>query len=606
MKTFLLRQAPTEKTTPMKTHHHYPRTIAHVSAALLAGVCVLGLRPDARFSRAEAAAKKEPVFAEIPALTTPVASAAPATPANQSVIVAEAAAPQPEVNPGAAAPPGQKPVAKPPFEAPPPGGDKTLYAFQATDLDLKSALAAFARANSLNIVPDNDVAGTVTLDVRDLPLQQMMRALLEANDCTWREEGGLIRVRNVETRTFTVDYLRLSRNGKGTSSATLNSATSGSSGGGGGSSGGGGGGGGGAGGGGAGGGSAGGSSVNLVADNAIDFWKELKEELGFILTPAGKASLSMNMTAGIVQVTDRPSALQRVENYLSGVDKSIHRQVDIEVKIYDVALNDQFQFGIDWVHVAEAYGGTLGFGGGTLPVAAGSASLLDSALNGLNRNVSSGTGDRPTTLMFQNFNTAVAVNALQQQGSVEVISQPHIRALNNQTALVKVGTETPFFSETTTIIPSVNGNQVTSGDQITTITVGTILAITPQISGDDWISLDISPVLTSLLGTSTSPSRSATAPVLDTKQASTLVRVRDGTTVVLGGLIQTEKSHSERKVPLLGDIPWLGKLFTGTFKNKVKKELVMFVTPRIVREDETSAPSFPELKDKDNEHAKHF
>jgi MSHA type pilus biogenesis protein MshL len=591
----------------MKTHHHYPRTIAHVSAALLAGVCVLGLGPDARFSRAEAAAKKEPVFAEIPDLTTPVASVSPATPDNQSVIVAEAAAPQPEVNPGAPAPPGQKPVANPPSEAPALGGDKTLYAFQATDLDLKSALAAFARANNLNIVPDNDISGIVTLDVRDLPLRQMMRALLEANDCTWREEGGLIRVRNVETRTFTVDYLRLSRNGKGHSSATLNSATSGSSTGGGGSSGGGsggGGGGGGAAGGGAGGGSAGGSSVNLEADNPIDFWRELREELGFILTPAGKASLSINMTAGIVQVTDRPSALQRVENYLSGVDKSIHRQVDIEVKIYDVALNDQFQFGIDWVHVAEAYGGSLGFGGATMPAAIGGAALKDSTLSGLTTTV--GSGANPFALVFTNFNTAAAVNALKQQGNVEVISKPRIRALNNQTALVKVGTETPFFSSTTSILQSQSGNQTISGDQITTITVGTILAITPQVSGDDWISLEISPVLTSLLGTTISPSGSATAPILDTKQASTLVRVRDGTTVVLGGLIQTEKSHNERKIPLLGDIPWLGKLFTGTFSSKQKKELVIFVTPRIVREDEKSAPSFPELKDKDNEHAKHF
>jgi len=78
-------------------------------------------------------------------------------------------------------------------------------------------------------------------------------------------------------------------------------------------------------------------------------------------------------------------------------------------------------------------------------------------------------------------------------------------------------------------------------------------------------------------------SSSATAPDLDTKQASTIVRVRDGTTVVLGGLIQTEKSKSEKKIPLLSDIPWLGKLFTGTLTFNTKKELVIFVTPHIVQ-----------------------
>jgi type II secretory pathway component GspD/PulD (secretin) len=110
------------------------------------------------------------------------------------------------------------------------------------------------------------------------------------------------------------------------------------------------------------------------------------------------------------------------------------------------------------------------------------------------------------------------------------------------------------------------------------------LSITPQVSEDDWISLDISPVLTSLVNTETSPSKTATAPILDTKQASTLVRVRDGTTIVLGGLIQTTKARNENKIPLLGDIPGLGRLFTGTFRFNEKKELVIFITPRIVNE----------------------
>jgi type II secretory pathway component GspD/PulD (secretin) len=241
--------------------------------------------------------------------------------------------------------------------------------------------------------------------------------------------------------------------------------------------------------------------------------------------------------------------------------------------------------------VAEAYGGGLGFGAATLPVAVGGAQLQDSALAGLNHIIG---GANPLALVFTNFNTSAAINALKQQGNVEVISQPRIRTLNNQTALIKVGTETPFFNETFQSQQSQSGNTTTSGDQITTITVGTILSITPQISGDDWVSLDISPVLTSLVATETSPSGTATAPVLDTKQASTLVRVRDGTTIVLGGLIQTQRARNDRKIPVLGDIPGLGKLFTGIFRSKVKKELVIFVTPHVVRENETSAPPMPE------------
>ena len=301
--------------------------------------------------------------------------------------------------------------------------------------------------------------------------------------------------------------------------------------------------------------------------------------------------MAINKTAGLVQVTDRPSALKRVEQYLKGVDRSVHRQVEIDVKIYDVTLNDQFQFGIDWVHVAESYGGLMGFGASTLPVAIGALQAKDSAVSGLN----SVPGlANPFSLVFSNFNTAAAVNALKLQGSVEVIAKPRLRTLNNQTALIKVGVETPFFAQTFQANQSQSGNQTFSGDQITTVTIGTILSITPQISDDNFVCLDISPVLTDLENTVTSPSQTATAPVLDTKQASTLLRVRNGTTVLLGGLIQTQRAKNEKKVPWLGDIPWLGKLFTGTFRFKQKKELVIFVTPRIILDSETSVASNPE------------
>ena len=587
------------------------RNIGRKTAGLcIAGLWILAMAVDS----ASAATKSKPVFSDVPGLTPPTAAAEmPAPPATPPVAT----------DPPAVAPPTRA-ASTATVETIPGTGitssdatrGKTLYAFQAAEMELRTALATFARANDLNIVPDNDVKGTVTLDVRGLPLEQMMRALLEAADCTWQEEGGLIRVRNTETRTFIIDYLRMKRDGKGQSSATLGSGGSGGGGGGGGMGGGGmgGGGGGGMGGGGGSGGSSGstaysssGSSINVTADNSIDFWKELKEEMGFVLTPVGKASMSINMTAGILQITDRPSAIKRAENYLKGVDSSIHRQVEIEAKLYDVTLNDQFQFGIDWVHLAEAYGGAMAFGGATLPVAAGSAQLKDSALGGVNRMGMPGSplstvpGLNLSTLVFSNFNTRAAVTALSEQGNVEVISTPRIRTLNNQTALIKVGTEMPFFSSSTSYLPGTSSATTTAiqDTTVTSITIGTILSITPQVSANDFVSLDISPVLTSLKGISVfggsggssgggGGGGSATAPELDTKQASTIVRVRDGTTVVLGGLIQTEEARSDKKIPLLGDIPYLGKLFQGTFRYKQRKELVIFVTPRIIREDEKS------------------
>jgi hypothetical protein len=90
---------------------------------------------------------------------------------------------------------------------------RKLYSFRAADLELKAALALFARANGLNIVPDHDVTGQVTLDVQDLPLERLMQALLEAHDFSWSTEDGLIRVRARESQEYWIDYLRLSRKG---------------------------------------------------------------------------------------------------------------------------------------------------------------------------------------------------------------------------------------------------------------------------------------------------------------------------------------------------------------------------------------------------------
>lgn len=492
--------------------------------------------------------------------------------------------------------PPESPVINSIPEVPEPGlpgvedaADKKLYSFKASNLDLQNALALFAQANELNIVPDGDVTGTVTLDVRDLPLEAIMRALLEANDYSWSLENGLIRVRAHTTKTFSVDYLRLKRSGTGSSSATLGSGGGGGgggaggggagAGGGGGAAGGGGGGaGGGAGGAGGGGGASGGSSVSLTADNEIDFWTELRTELEKMLTAKGKETLAINMTAGIIQVTDRPAGLKRLESYLKSLNQTIHRQVDIEARLYDVTLNDQFQFGVDWNVVASKIAGTTIPGG--LASFAGNTQILSGA-GGFSAIPGTFTGT------FDGGDPNVAANAmldaLQEQGEVQVISKPRLRTMNNQTAMIKVGTDTPFFSSTQTIIPNATADNTTlDQDQVQSITVGTILTITPQISHDKWVTLDISPVLTSLLETKEAPSGRTTAPVLDIKQASTLIRVRDGSTIVLGGLIQTSTAQKRRKVPVMGDIPLVGELFTGRFDAMQKRELVIFITPRIV------------------------
>ena len=184
-----------------------------------------------------------------------------------------------------------------------------------------------------------------------------------------------------------------------------------------------------------------------------------------------------------------------------------------------------------------------------------------------------------TAISFQDGSFDVVLEALREQGEIQVVSQPRIVTLNNQPALIKVATDQAFFTQTIAQGAAGTGNIIT--EQVRSVTVGLVLSVTPQVSEDGWIMLDVTPIISRLRGIIESPQKTATAPVLDVKQSSGLVRLRNGEMVLIGGLIQDEYSETERKVPLLGDIPWLGRLFKGTYTAKQKSELVIFLSPRI-------------------------
>ncbi len=448
--------------------------------------------------------------------------------------------------------------------------NQKLYSFSAKDLEIKDALALFARNHNLNVVPDPDIAGTITVDFRDLTLEKSMDAILDTFGYFAEIDQGLIRVKRTKTSFFNVDYIRLTRTGNGNAAATITS--SGGSGGGGSS--------GAATGGASAGGSAGGAgggdgaSVSISKSDSIKFWDELEEQLKTLLSPAGK--LAVNRTVGSIMVTDQKNSVDRIGNYLKEIKRSIHLQVDIEAQIFEVVFDDEFHFGIDWQNVMGSVE-KWAISSGGLPVGIPSSRLtVDSPIGGLT------PGAPALSLAISKDQTKAVIDALKEQGQLEVVSQPRVRTLNNQAALIKVGTDKPFFRQSTVVTTGTGPAQTATDVSIQTITIGTVLALTPQIAEDGWVTMDISPVITRLVDTVSGPDNS-TAPEVDIKQTSSLVRVREGTTVVIGGLIQNERYKTQRKVPILGDIPILGYPFRGVFDSKRRTELVIFITPTIVR-----------------------
>jgi len=436
-----------------------------------------------------------------------------------------------------------------------------LYSFVAKDMPLDKAIALFSKAYQLNILADKDVDGTINIEFHNLPFEQAMKALLGSLGYYWKIDNDLIRIRSWETRTFNLNYIRMNRIGTATSEAQVSSgSSSGGQGDGGGS------------------GSDGqAGKITIKQENRVEFWGELEKQLETLVSEKGR--LVINNIAGTVQITDKHPRVEEVAQYIADINDSIHRQVNIQVKILEVTLNDDFSLGVDWSRLVSP--GQTGTQADfnisniiTAPIGIGSAlnptlslSTLEIGANG------------------QNKLTAV-LDALQEQGELQIVSQPHIRTMNNQSALIKVGTDRTFFRREQNTDNTTAGSNTTTTDVPQVVTEGIVLSITPQISEDGWIMMDISPVITRVSSvTEVRDDRGivvSSAPNLDIRQTSSLIRAFNGETIIIGGLIQTQESNTNRGIPGLKDIVGVGKLFEGNYKSTVKKELIIFLTPEII------------------------
>jgi len=424
--------------------------------------------------------------------------------------------------------------------------DQPLYSLRVNDVAIDKVLRMFADTYQLNIISDKNITGKISVDFHNLSFKQSMEAILGSLDYAWERDGALIRVHNWQTKNFTVDYIRLVRSSTGSSQASASSGGSTDSGG-----------------------------INISQQDTVKFWDDLAGQLKTLVSKKG--TLVVNRMAGIIHVTDHPSHMRQIGMFLTHLNHSIHRQVRIDVKVVEVTLNDDYRLGIDWsrLNVGSLANSIKITTSNAVTTPAGGLALLPKAL-GLNiGHVSNnGKGD---------INTIIS--ALSEQGNVQIISQPKVRTLNNQPAMIKVGVDKTFFrKEQSTTTGTATTTASTDVPQV--VTEGIVLAITPQISADGWIMMDISPSITRVSSVTTTVDAKnvvqSSAPNLDIRQASSLVRAKDGSTIVLGGLIQNTVSKTDRGIPLLKDLPVLGNFFKGVANITKKTELVIFITPHLV------------------------
>ena len=263
-------------------------------------------------------------------------------------------------------------------------------------------------------------------------------------------------------------------------------------------------------------------------------------------------------------VEDTPENIKKIESIIQQWD-IIPKQVVIEAKILEISLTDNMQMGVDWERVSgKVRIGTGGLSRAVIPKEAGDMiSPVPAVGEGLFANMVTGVG--------RNFDVAAAIDLLQKKTNVDTISTPKILAIHGKPAKVQVGGEQGY--RVTTVSDGI------SQESIEFIPTGTILEITPYITDNGKVLLNVKPNIQSV-------AIEDEIPVVTTTEVSTWLMADNGDTVFIGGLIQDAKILRNSKIPILGDIPLLGGLFSKVFRESRRSELVILITPRIIGEEQ--------------------
>jgi MSHA biogenesis protein MshL len=476
-----------------------------------------------------------------------------------------------------------------------------LFSLYARDSNIQDVLLAFSKESELNMVIDPELSGKVTIDLKRVTLKEALDSMLTPLGWTYHVDGKFIKILRpqMETRLFTINYIATRRTGKrevytsassggGLQASTLLGQQTALSPGG-----------------------ARTGYTDLISFDEMDLWKDIQKGLeSFVFGSAeenekeapgekekttwtrinGKGKkVVINKSTGVILVTDYPINLNKVASYLETMEGSSQRQVTIQAKIMEVILSDEHKEGINW-KVIEGLPRSINFAWG-LTNKAGTTGYPGSTAGYSIGDTSTGTTiDTPGIFKIKPFGGVLALGAagsevalsdvmqaISEQGDVKILSSPTISTLNNQKAIIRVGNQDVFFI-TGAVATQTTVTQII---QPMTIDIGIILDVTPQIAEDGTIIMNIHPSITDKTGEKTTPDGKSTFPLLSVRETDTTVRVRDGQTIIIAGLMQEKKEEAYTGVPVLDSVPLLGGLFRYKTDKKRNSELVIMITPTL-------------------------
>jgi len=409
-------------------------------------------------------------------------------------------------------------------------------------------------------------------------LYEFLDTILVENDISYVLENSRLKISYLNTKTFKLHYISGDRKGKSNAHVTIANSGKASSGGG----------------------SSSGSDstgsktgVSIESSDDFTFWSKIEKEIHSLLNrpeDTYKAPTPiLNPEAGMITVTGTAQQIERVSVYIKELTRQLKSQVLIDVQILSVTFDDSYSTGVDWNQLYSFQN-----------MAIASASMLQNNVSSISSagiggdlsisDITSASDSDPKRSGAIITRGSVQINNiikfLKTQGDVKSISNPKILTLNNQPALISVGNELFYKISSTSIMQGVGGGGTQqSGETIDSVFAGILLDITPEIAEDGSITLKINPSISDTLNTVSRDGDGSRniPPDLSRKQISSVVTLQDGEHVVLGGLISSKTGTKISKVPLLGDLPLLEHLFKHEVKIENVDELVLIITPHIIK-----------------------
>ncbi len=398
------------------------------------------------------------------------------------------------------------------------------------------------------------------INIKDLSLDEIFHVVIADNDLFYSFDKNFLKISALSTKSYKVDYITSVREGKAVLNASVDATPmeeGGKK-------------------------DAAAQSQNIISSNdTFDFWKTISTELTSVLNTGAETykaqSPIVNPNAGLITITATKKQLDRASDYMDMLKERLHRQVLIDVSIISVSLASSNKTGVDWSKFSLSLASTSTFNN-NLAYANANANIFKQT------NGTTTGGNNLTVVNDAIFSMAGLIEFLGSSGETKVVSSPKVLTMNNQQALITIGDNINYR------VPEESSSTETGSSLATTYTnysifIGVLLNITPEISENNEIILRINPSVSNFKytddDTRTTIPREI-APDTSEKKLSTVVKVKDGSTIILGGLITSNKGKENSSVPLLSSIPLLGEAFKHTADTVSTSELVFVITPRII------------------------